>query len=244
MAQPLTILNTSSHSLQLMQIQSYIIENIVSSRFDGERIEFLPRSAIAALTTETNIEAVVNQDPDLKTLHFPSHSRAFLSNRIANEAKRMFIIVVSERLGMDFLRVLLRETHSTDANLPLPYAFRIHDENNNFWDDGDVERFLDAQPMVCAPIFRAGRFDQKAPFRASLPIVKAEKMVGHGDEEVWHVRFHGEHLAGGGGGQDLEQRWFTMKLFEDKDEAKEDRMWAKGVFGFTCEYTYYLVGNP
>ncbi|KAI2485809.1 hypothetical protein Ptr902_04749 [Pyrenophora tritici-repentis] len=240
MAQPLTILNTSSHSLQLMQIQSYIIENTVTSKFNGHGIEFIPRSAIYALTTKTNIEAVVNQDPDLKTIYFPAHSKAFFSNRVFNEAKRMFIMVMTLRLGMDFLRIALRQSHSGDNHLPLSYAFRIHDENNVFWDDGDVVRFLDAQEMVCAPTFRARQFGQKAAFRSSLPIVQADKMEGPGDEVVWRVRFHQDSFIGGGWGQDMEQTWFTVKMFESENEAFEDIMWARGMFGFTCEYVYYL----
>jgi len=51
---------------------------------------------MTALTTTANIIAIVNQDQDLKTLHFPSHSRIYLSKRIATETKRMFIVAVSE----------------------------------------------------------------------------------------------------------------------------------------------------
>ena len=227
-----------------MQIQNYFMEHTVSSDFAGQEIEFLPHSAMAALTTTANIEAVVNQDRDLNTIHFPSHSRTYLSNRIATEAKRMFIVTVSERLGMNFLRVLLRENRSTDEHLPLQYGFRIRDEKNVFWDGNDVERFLDAQQMVCAPTFKRGRFDQKAAFRAALPIVEATRIGGSTGEDIWRVRFHGEHLDGWAGDQDLDWRWFTVKMFRDWEEARKDKRWTKKVFGFTCEEIYHLVGDP
>ena len=107
-----------------------------------------------------------------------------------------------------------------------------------------MERFLDAQQMFCAPTFKSRRFDQKAAFRAALPIVEAKKMEGSWDEDILRVRFHGRHLDGWAGDQDLEARWFTVKMFRDWEQTSKDKRWAKRVFGFTCEKTYHLVGDP
>jgi hypothetical protein len=75
----------------------------------GGEINFLPISAINSLATRENIEAVIKQDPGLRTIHFSDYSRYFFSNRVYKYAPRMFVVVMLGRLGMNFLRVLMRE---------------------------------------------------------------------------------------------------------------------------------------
>ncbi|RMZ69415.1 hypothetical protein GMOD_00006219 [Pyrenophora seminiperda CCB06] len=241
MADQIIILRSSSYERQMTQIENYVLKHMVTAKFAGRHLEFLPCSAMAALATVGNIGAVVEQDPELLKRYFPSHSVNFFTNRIAKEAKRMFIVAAAERLGMDFLRILMREHLTADEYLPLPHGFRIRDENNVFWDDKGLDGFLEAQRMVCAPVFNAWKCDQNAAFADALPIVEAKKMESE-DEEIWQVRFHKDHLFGFPEGQIWEKKWFILKMFEDLEEARKDSRWEKKMFGFTCEDTYYLVG--
>ncbi|KNG52301.1 hypothetical protein DDE82_000507 [Stemphylium lycopersici] len=253
MAPPLTIPSTSPPIAQQILIQTYIFQNTYNSTFFDHPTTFLSNSAITALATRANITAMLCQDADLSTRSFPSHSRAFLATRLATEAQKIFVIAISERLSMGFLRVLLREGNAGDNNLPLPDTLRIRNENNEFWPDAHLKAFLAAQKTVLAPVFTLGEFAQSAPCRAGLPVVSAKRAKvewrdGSGRVEIWEVEFHAEHLRvprwAKKGEEELEGRKFLVRALQRFDQAVMHRGYGKRVFGFSCEKLYYLVCDP
>jgi hypothetical protein len=235
---------------QYSLIQNFLLRNTITCTIFGEENAFLPISAIHSLATRANIEAVIHQDPGLGAIRFPNHSRSYFSDQVYKYAKELFVVAMSEKLGMDFLRILMREPHTVDKSLPLNMALRIRDENNVPWPDADTNRFLGAQRLVCAPRFTMGLYKQVAPFRSGLPIVQARRVSVRkvGEREAYEVRFHDEYLRPSKSAEPGEDgvvgRGFVMRRFAEMGEAIKDQSFEKAVFGFTCEGMYYLVGDP
>jgi hypothetical protein len=109
-------------------------------------------------------------------------------------------------------------------------------------------KVLEAQKLVCAPVYIFGDYIQIAHFRSSLPITEATL---RGGESAYHqtfdVRFHDEHLrrtSSTNVSVGMDDRKFVMTIFATLEEAAKHQRWVKRVFGFICEDKYYLVSDP
>jgi hypothetical protein len=248
MTTSISIPSTLPSSSQYILIRRLIQQSTITCTIFGEENSFIPISVVNALATRANIEAMVQRDPGLRAMYFPEHSRSFFINHIYKYAKGLFLVAVAERLGMNFLRVLMRGKNTVDRNLPLDMHLRIRDGKNEFWPDEDVKRFLGIQNLVCAPRFYMNSYKQVAGCRSGLPIVEARRVAGRDDEEreVYEVRFHDEHLRPSKSAEPGEEwvlgKRFLMRCFAERGEATRDPSFEEAVFGFSCQGMYYLVG--
>jgi hypothetical protein len=171
-----------------------------------------------------------------------------LEKRVHKESRKIFVATVSRELGMNFLRVLMRGGKVADEHLPLPDYTARTDYDNEIWRATDTRMFLEAQKLVCAPVFTFDEYTRIVDFASSLPITETTLPgVGIAYPQTFEVRFHNEHLRQTSStevGVGMEGRKFAMTVFMTPEEAAKDPRWLKRLLGFFCENKYYLVGNP
>jgi hypothetical protein len=146
---------------------------------------------------------------------------------------------------MGFLDILMRGGKVADEHLPLPDNTIPTDDKDNIQPIADTRKFLEAQKLVCAPVFTIGVSDpgQTVRFPSLIPIVSASLRA---DGEMYHVEIHLEHLkhqqsAPGAGIWDTE---FIVKGFKDLTLTKLTRdvqKFHESNFGFASKDKYYLV---
>jgi hypothetical protein len=155
--------------------QKYIRTNTVECSLGDINISFLPESAISALTTYSNIIAMVYQDTHIQQVaNFPNHAKDSYITRIFNKSRKLFVAAVSEGLSMNFVRVLMRGGKFGNENLSFANDTKPRDEYNKVWPKEDTQKFLEAQKLVCAPLLTISEFDQLVAFRSSILIVEAK----------------------------------------------------------------------
>jgi hypothetical protein len=233
--------------------QKYIRANSIKYSLGDLNISFLPESAINTLAIRSNIKAMVIRDPDLQQLaHFPDDSEEFLAARIFKESKKIFVAAEPEGLSMGFLNVLMRGGKVADEHLPLSDNTTPSDDKDKIWPIADTRKFLEAQKLVCAPVFTIGVGDpaQTVKFPSSTPIVSASlRADDDADGEMYDVEFHPEHLKHQHSAPDvgIGDRKFVTKVFKDLTLTKPTRNVQKfheSEFGSASEFKYYMVFRP
>ena len=74
---------------------------------------------------------------------------------------------------MNFLRVPRRGGKVADEHIPFADDTRPFDSDKKLWPLSDMTKFVDVQPLVCAPVFTFGEYNRKVTFFSSLLIVQA-----------------------------------------------------------------------
>ncbi|KAF1939753.1 hypothetical protein EJ02DRAFT_513610 [Clathrospora elynae] len=230
---PLLPIYSYSPSQQLTQCTTYIESHTNHCVFAGQNLACLPTSTMIALATSQSIQALVTKDPGLDALaHFPAHSRDFLSKRILKGTKRLVVATISQGSDMKFLHNVLRDGTSVDARLPLPHTLRVGDENDEIWSLAVTHGFLEAQRLVCAPVFTIGEYGQVALF---FSVVAA----CNGDADL-SGRWWGSYNVPG---VETRGKKFMMRVGDGSEIARRDKAWGTSSFGFTCERKDYLTSS-
>jgi hypothetical protein len=112
---------------------------------------------------------------------------------------RLMLRFLSKRLGMHFLRVLMRELHSVNEELRLHMALIIRDEDGMSRLDTATNWFIKMQELVCVPLLtwwctwvymNCGFLVQYTDHRSQ----EGTRKEGKWGMEVFEVIFQGEHL--------------------------------------------------